>query len=79
MASVQRYRDWLAERRQVYEALLEFNVGIGLWLTPGAQILQEQFVPGQPAPLGPDGVAMQPAYRTEGNVRTALTFTFKFL
>ena len=51
------------------------TLGIGVWGEPDASVLQPQFVPGQLAPLGPDGSSLAPAYLRTTNIRTALSFT----
>ena len=53
------------------------TVGIGVWGQPDADVLQPQFVPGQPAPVGPDGVPIAPAYLRTTNIRTAVVFTIE--
>ena len=53
------------------------TLGIGVWGEPGASVLQPQFVPGQLAPTGPDGIPLTPAYLRTTNIRTALSFTIE--
>ena len=53
------------------------TIGIGVWGEPDASVLQPQFVPGQRAPLGPDGSSLPPAYLRTTNIRTALSFTIE--
>ena len=53
------------------------TVGIGVWGQPDADVLQPQFIPGQPAPVGPDGAPLAPAYLRTTNIRTAIVFTIQ--
>ena len=53
------------------------TIGIGVWGQPDADVLQPQFVPGQPAPVGPDGAPLAPAYLRTTNIRTAVAFTIE--